>query len=66
MTFRVFSFGWMLGMVYQAILAIIGSIFGKLLRIENSTYCNWFSWFSLVSTFAGWAIGFYLKFLDHQ
>lgn len=66
MSFRVFSYGWMLGMVSQAILVKIGTIVGKWFHIENSTYCNWFTWFNVIAAMTSWSIGFYLEMNNNK
>lgn len=61
MSFRVFSYGWILGMLVQVIFVKVGTVIGKHLGIENSTYCNWFTWFNILTAMTGWSVGFYLQ-----
>lgn len=66
MSFQVISYGFVLGMLSQAIYVKIGTLVGKWLHIENSTYCNWFAWFNIVAALTSWSIAFYLKLLENQ
>lgn len=61
MSFRVFSYGFMIGMIAQAVAVKLGTMVGRYFHIENSTYCNWFTWINLAATATSWAISFYLE-----
>jgi len=61
MSFGVFSYGFIIGMMCQAIFVKLGTMVGKYFHIENSTYCNWFTWINIVAAMTSWSIGFYLE-----
>ena len=60
LSFRVFSYGFMIGMMSQAVAVKLGTMVGRYFHIENSTYCNWYVWITLATVTTSWAIDFYL------
>ena len=55
LSFRVFSSGFMVGMLVQAMAIKLGTMVGKYLHIENSTYCNWFTWIDIIAAMTSWS-----------